>query len=460
MSSVKTKKNFTEGPLFFKMLIYTVPIILTSLLQIFYNMADHIVVSQFSGDEVALAAIGSTGSLTTLVTSFLIGIGGGAGVVVAHFIGARRREDVSRASHTSVLFSIISGFLLMLFGLLISEWALSAMGTKDELFDSALLYFRIICIGFPATAVYNFGASVLKAAGDSKMPLYILATAGIVNVVLNIFFVVVCSMTVDGVAIATVISQYLSAVWVLFVLRGRKDEDYAICFKRLRIDKYVLLRILRLGIPTGLQSCLFSFSNVLIASAINQFDTVTITAKTIQGNIDAITSVVISSFSQTVLTFAGQNYGAMKVKRINKVVLYGLAQVVTVGGLVSLLEIIFVEPLCSLFIEAGSANYDLVMSLAAEVSRFMLKTYVLCGIMEALSAAIRGLGYSVSPMIIVLVGACLLRIVWIYTVFPLEEYHSLIGVLTCYPVTWIITSAALAAFLAVVLIKLNKKAKE
>ena len=457
MTRGRTEKNFTEGPLFFRMLIYAVPIILTGLLQMCYNMADHIVVSQFSGDDVALAAIGSTASFTTLVTALLMGIGAGAGVVVAHFIGARRRDEVSRASHTAILFSVISGVALMLLALLISRWGLTLMGTKEEIFERALLYFRIICIGIPASAVYNFGAAILRAAGDSRMPLYILSVSGIINVVLNLIFVILFNMTVDGVAIATITSQYVCAAWVLFVLIRRRSEDYSISLSRLSIDKGMLFRILRLGIPTGLQSSFFAVSNVILASAANQFDTISVTAKTIQGNIDSVSYMVMNAFNATVLTFVGQNYGAMRVRRINRVVLYGLIQVLLIGALISSLEIAFIEPLCSLFIDKGAKDYAIIMELATEVTVFMLEWYVLCGVLDVLSAAVRGLGFSILPMIITMIGACVLRVVWVNTVFTVEEYHTLVGLMTCYPVTWAITSFALAVLLAVALVKLNKK---
>lgn len=460
MTSVKTKKNFIEGPLFVRMFLYAVPIMLTGILQMLYNMADHIVVSQYSGDETALAAIGSTASLINLVLGLLMGIGGGASVVAAQFIGAGRRDEVSRTSHTSMLFSFFGGLFIMCIGLLISEPVLALMGTKAGIFNGALLYFRIICIGFPATAVFNFGAAILRAAGDSKMPLYILTTSGIVNVILNLFFVIVCNMTVDGVAVATVISQYVSAICIMLVLIKRKDEDYSVSLRKLRIDKRILIRILRLGIPAGLQGCLFSLSNVILTSAVNQFDTVTITAKTIQGNIDAFTYTVMNAYFQTVLTFTGQNYGAMRVDRVRKTLFYGLFQVVAVGIIVSRLEILFIEPLCSLFIEAGSMNYDLIMQEAKAASIFNLRFYFICGIMEVLSAAVRGLGYSISPMLTVLIGACGLRVLWVYLVFPNERFHTLKGLLTCYPVTWAITCLALAVLLAVAFHKFNKKVKE
>ncbi len=459
MTGVKTSRNFTEGPLFVRMFIYAIPIMLTGILQMLYNMADHIVVSQYSGDNTALAAIGSTSSLINLVIGLLMGIGGGAAVVIAQLIGAQRRDEVSRASHTAMLFSFLGGIFIMCLGLLISEPILALMGTKTEIFAGARLYFRIICLGFPASAMFNFGAAILRAAGDSRMPLYILATSGIVNVLLNLVFVVLFNMTVDGVALATVISQYLSAAGILFILIRRKSEDYSISPRRLSLDRRLLFRILRLGIPAGIQSCLFSLSNVILTSAVNQFDTVTITAKTIQGNIDAFTYTVMTAYFQTVLTFTGQNYGADKPDRVKKTLFYGLFQVVAVGIIVSRLEILFIEPLCSLFIEGGSLGYDLIMHEAKEATVFMLKVYFLCGVMEVLSAALRGLGYSIAPMLTVLIGACGLRVAWIYLVFPDERFHTLKGLLTCYPVTWTITCLALSVLLTVALIKLSKKKK-
>ena len=225
MSAAKIKKNFTEGPLFFRITLFALPIMLTGMLQIFYGMADHIIVGRYSSDPNALAAVGCTGSLTSLIVNLLLGLGGGAGIVVAQCYGAKDDERVSKAVHTSLIFSLIGGIVFSALGLLVSRPVLTLMGTNPEILDSATLYFRIICIGIPANAVYNFGAAILRSTGDSKTPLIILSSTGIVNVLLNLFFVIVCHMSVEGVAIATIASQYLSAVAVIIVLMLKKGES-------------------------------------------------------------------------------------------------------------------------------------------------------------------------------------------------------------------------------------------
>ena len=310
------KRNFTEGPIFFKILTFALPIMITGVLQILYNMADNIVVGQFSGDPYALGAVGSTSSLNNLVITLIMGTAAGTGVVVAQCIGARRDRDVSRAVHTALIFSLFAGVALGAIGFIISRPVLTLIGTQESLLDSAVLYMRIISLGIPATAIYNFGSSILRSAGDSKTPLIILTSTGILNVLLNLFFVIVCGMSVDGVALATITAQYVSAFIVILILAKRKGEAYQFSFKKLCFDMILFKRIIRIGIPSGVQSSFFSIANIVLTNGINSFGMPEmITAYTICNNIDAITYVACNSFMQASLTFTGQTYGAMKYAR-------------------------------------------------------------------------------------------------------------------------------------------------
>jgi putative MATE family efflux protein len=248
MMKTKSKSDFTEGPLFARMILYTIPIMLSGLLQMFYNMADHMVLGKFSGDASALAAVGSTGALTSLIVGIMMGMSAGTAVVVAQFLGAKQNERVSSAVHTSMLFSVIDGIFFMALSFVVCGPILKLMGTKPDIIDEAILYLKIISCGFPAVAVLNFGAGILRSAGDSRTPLVILSLSGLVNVGLNLFFVTVLKMTVEGVALATIISQYVSATAIVTVLKTRQDEPYALCFKKLRIEMRMLMKIMRFGI--------------------------------------------------------------------------------------------------------------------------------------------------------------------------------------------------------------------
>ncbi|MBO5879516.1 MAG: MATE family efflux transporter [Clostridia bacterium] len=454
----KTKtRNFTEGPMFFRIFLFALPIMATGVLQILYNMADNIVVGQFSGDPNALGAVGSTTSFSNLMLALIIGIAAGTGVVVAQCYGARRDNDVSRAVHTALLFSLIAGVALALIGLIISRPALDFIGTQDKLLESATLYFRIICLGLPASSVYNFASSILRSTGDSKTPLFILTATGIINVVLNLVFVICFGMSVAGVALATIIAQYLSAVSAIFVLARKRGAPYQFSFKKICFDKALFSRILRIGIPSGIQSSLFSISNVVITNGINSFGIESyITAYTITNNIDAITYTSCNSFYQAAMTFTGQNYGALKHKRIRKTLLYSLFWVTVVGILISQLELLFSDQLINLYISKDAENKLLVMDKAKEMLQLMLTFYFLCGVMEVIMGVLRGLGYSISPMIISLTGACVFRIFWRYVFFPLEKLNSLTGLLLSYPLSWTITIIALIVLFLFAWIRLKK----
>lgn len=457
MAQVKAKRNLTEGPLFVPMIQFVIPIILTGMLQIFYNMADNIVVGRFSGDELALAAVGSTSSLSNLIVNLLMGIAGGSGVVIAQSYGAKNYEKLSRAVHTSVAFSFIGGIVFCILGLLISGPALELMDTKDELMSRAVLYMRIICLGIPATAVYNFGAAALRSVGDSKTPLFILALSGICNVLLNLFFVIVCKMSVSGVALATIFSQYLSAIAVIAILFRRKDAPYALNAGMIRIDGELLKQILKLGLPAGFQGTMFSISNIILTAGMNTLATTDISGKTIAINIEGLVHTAMNSYLHASMTFTGQNFGAKKPERIKKSIIYAVIQVVVIGFVGGQILNLFSEPLASLYIDANDPNKEAVLAAAMELMNFMLAVYFLCGVMDTLSGALRGLGYSMIPMVVSIVAICVLRAIWVFFVFPTEKFHSLIGIYTIYPISWSLGLLALAIALFLLYGRVKKK---
>ncbi|MBO7740876.1 MAG: MATE family efflux transporter, partial [Clostridia bacterium] len=438
MVKAKAKQNLTEGPIFSRMLLFVLPIILTGVLQVVYNMADNIVVGRFSGDPNALGAVGSTASLTVLIVNIMLNISAGAGVVIAQFYGARDAEKVSRTVHTAMAFSVIGGVFLMIVGIAFARPLLTLMGTQAVFYDNAVLYMTIVCLGIPASSVYNFGAAVLRSVGDSKTSLYILAASGLVNVLLNLFFVLTCGMSVDGVALATIISQDLSAAAVVVVFIKRRTESYSLRLRALRIEMHLLSRILRIGIPMALQSSLFSISNIIVTGAVNTFPPHVVSAKTIAFNIEGITYTVMNAFANAAMTFIGQNYGAKKFGRINKAFLYALIQVTVAGILVAQTEILLARPLASLYIGATDPARELIVRSVIEIFNIMLATYFLCGIMETVSGVLKGLGFSISSMIASLIGLAL-RVVWILFVTPTEKFHTIFGLFVSYTLSWIAT---------------------
>ena len=460
MSLAKNKRDLTEGPLFIPIFTFVVPIILTGILQILYNMADNIVVGRFSGDELALAAVGSTSSLSNLIINLLMGVAGGSGVVIAQSYGAKEFDKLSKAVHTSMLFSVVGGVFFCLLGLLISEPALALMDTKDELMGRALLYLRIICLGIPATSIYNFGAATLRSVGDSKTPLFILSSTGIINVLLNLFFVIVCKMTIDGVALATITSQYISAAAVVFILFKRSDSPYALDIKKMHMDMPIMKRILALGLPAGLQGTLFSISNIILTAGMNSLPTTDISGKTIAINIEGLVYTAMNSYLHASTTFTGQNYGARKPDRIKKSIIYAVLQVALIGFIGGQIINLFGRPLASLYIDANDPNKEAVMAAALELMQFMLSCYFLCGIMDTLSGALRGLGYSMIPMIVSIGAICVLRAIWVFFVFPTEQFHTLIGIYTIYPISWTLGLVALVIALLIIFKKVKKRLSE
>ena len=456
-STKRSSRDFTEGPLFFKILLFVLPITLTSILQVLYNTADNIVVGRFSGDDLALAAVGSTTYLTGLVTNILIGISAGSNVMVSQAIGAKDGERVRRAVHTSITFAFIGGLAFMALGLIISRPALIFIGTKPEVLDKAVMYMRIICLGIPASAVYNFGAGVVRSTGDSKSSLKILSVSGIINVILNLIFVTVFHMTVAGVAVATITAQYISAIRIVRLLMSKKGECYELRVSMLGIDKEMLLKILRYGVPTGIQSSLFSISNVTMASAVNTMPTVVVSAKTISTNIESISNTAVGSFGTATVTFVGQNYGAKKPERIKKSILCALLQVFICGFTISQCILLFGDRLAANFDDASNPEAEQIINYADQIMTVCLSANFLNGMQQTLSASVRGMGYSITSMIMSLSGACVFRILWVSFVFPMEKMNNIFGLHIVYPLSWGLTALLQFSVLMVIYRKFKKR---
>ena len=436
------KTNFTNGPMFFKIFAFVVPIILTGILQSSYHIADDIVVGQLSGDDFAIAAIGSTTSITSFIINFLLGLSAGTGFVVARSYGAVDEKTLSDAVHTSVSFSALGGVALMIFTLLVSEPALTIMGTKPELMAKALTYMRIICCGIPASVIYNFASTVLRSVGDSRSPLVIVSLSGLLNVILNIVFVLSFDMSVEAVALATIASQYASAVAVLTILARRRNEPYVLRLRNLRVHGGTLKRILQIGIPSSIQSSMFSITSVLFSSSANQFTAIDISAKTIVDKSASIINTSVSSYNHAAMTATAQNFGAKKLDRVKTAVACCVLQVTIIGILMAGIMLFFDTQIIGMFISQDNASFSEIVARAESILRVMITFYFVGGIMNSFSGSIRGLGYSFVSMMLSICCVCALRILWIYTIFMLEPFHSIEGLYAAYPVTWAITAVA------------------
>lgn len=434
MQSIK-RAPLTEGRIFSKMILFVLPIMATGILQLLYNSADSIIVGRFSGDPNALGAVGSTGSVTALVINMLMGIGAGTSVLVSQFYGAGNQNGVSRTVHTSVAAALIGGFIFMGIGEAVSSPLLRLLGTKPDLFDSALLYVRIIFLGVPALAVFNFGAAIVRSLGDSRTPLIILASTGLLNVALNLVFVIPCKMSVAGVALSTIISQYVSAVIIVVILM-RADGPQKLRLRQLKINGTILVRMLKIGVPSAVQSSLFAISNMILQSSVNTLTTAEVSGNSIATNLDAFTYVTLNSFYTATLTFVGQNYGANKPERTKRVLFYSLIQITVVGLAMGSLMMYFCEPLAMLFVDPTAENAGAVISACVRRCSVELVPYFICGYMETFTGFLRGYGYSLLPMASSVFCICVLRIIWSTFVFPLPAFNSIEGLFIIYPITW------------------------
>lgn len=409
------------------------PLMFSGILQLLFNAADIVVVGQFTGSD-ALAAVGSTGPLNNLIVNIFLGLSIGSSVLVARYYGAQDWRNVHDVVHTSMLLSAIFGVILIFLGVLLAGPLLELMGTPENVLDQAVLYMRIIFAGMPAMMIYNFGAAILRAVGDTRRPLIFLLIAGIINVALNLFFVIVLNMGVAGVALATVLSQCISAALVVLCLL-KSDGCYQLYLRDLHISKDKLFEIIRIGLPAGIQGAVFSISNVLIQSSINSFGSIAVAGNTAASNIEGFVYTSMNSLYQASLSFTSQNVGAMQAKRIIPVLLRCLGCVIAIGVGLSALALLFGNQLLGIY----SSDPQVIEYGLGRMSVVCL-TYFLCGMMDVTCGSIRGMGYSVTPTVVSLAGACGLRVLWIFSIFLLNR--SLFVLYLSYPISWAITFAA------------------
>ena len=431
-SSKKYEIDMCSGPLLGKIMIFYVPLMLSGVLQLLFNAADIVVVGRFAGNE-ALAAVGSTGSLTNLIVNLFIGLSGGTNVLVARFYGAKQDGELTETVQTAIATAMAGGIILIFLGFFLSKPALGWMGTPGNVIEHSVLYMRIYFIGMPFMMVYNFGSAVLRAVGDTKRPLYYLLIAGVINVILNLIFVIAFSMGVAGVAAATVISQAVSAALVVRCLI-RTDSAYRLELQGIKIVPDKLLKMIQIGVPAGMQGALFSISNVLIQSSVNSFGSVAMAGNTAGSNIEGFVYTAMNAFHQAAISFSGQNYGARKYKRISRVLLICELLVLGVGIVLGNAAYLLGGTLLKLYtVDPEVIQYGILRM------RIICTTYCLCGMMDVAVGALRGMGYAIMPMLVSLTGACLFRVVWIYTVF--QSYRTLECLYISYPISWGLTFA-------------------
>lgn len=425
--------DMTNGPLLKKIILFAIPLMLSGVLQLLFNAADVVVVGRFSGNE-ALAAVGSTSALINLLINLFVGISVGANVLLGRYIGARDFDNASKTVHTAVWFSLVGGIIMIFVGFFLSRPLLEMMATPPDVIDLSVLYMRIFFAGMPAFMFYNFGAAILRAVGDTKRPLYFLTLAGVINVLFNLLFVIVFHMGVAGVALATIISQGISAILVFFCLKGA-DGPLRLDCKQIRCNKDKMLDMMKIGLPAGLQGCIFSISNVLIQSSVNSFGSVAMAGNTAAANIEGFVYNAMNSLHQTALSFTSQNMGARQYKRVDKILIRCLG-IVTVVGLVMGMGAYL----------SGNALLGIYSSDSEVISYGLLRLslisapYFLCGLMDVFVGSLRGMGSSIIPMLVSLTGACLFRVIWIFTVFQAER--SLFILYLSYPISWILTASA------------------
>ena len=434
-------QDMTSGPLGKQILLFSLPLICSNLLQVLFNLADLAVVGQFVGSE-ALGSVGSTTTLVTMFTGFLIGLGGGINVLAARFFGARDDQRFGLLLHTAAILSLGLGVLLSILGVAFARPILQLLKTKENLLDGAALYLRIYLLGMPALALYNYGSAIMSALGDTRRPLRFLSIAGILNVFLNLFFVLVVRLAVAGVALASIISQYLSAALILLALR-RNDAPYALNKSQLRLHRESAVEVIRLGIPAGLQNCIFALANLFIQVGVNSFSSVMVAGNSAAANADALIYDVMAAFYTACASFMGQNYGARNKKRVQQSYFLSLGYSFAVGLLLGLLLALLGRQFLALFspdpqvIEAGMRRLS-IMSVSYAFSAFM----------DCTIAASRALGKSMAPTVIVILGSCVFRILWVYTIFAwFGTIQSLYLVYIC---SWSITAVAEILYFAAV----------
>ncbi|WP_294430219.1 MATE family efflux transporter [uncultured Treponema sp.] len=445
---MKNQIDMTTGAIFPKLVRFAVPLILSSILQLLFNAADIVVVGRYAGDN-SLAAVGSTSSMVNLMVNFFIGLGVGCNVVAANFLGAGKKAELNRCVHTTMILSLIGGVILTLIGITFSRQILILMASPADVLPLSTLYLKIFFGGITATIVYNFGAALLRSKGDTKRPLYILLVAGLINVILNLIFVICFKMDVAGVAFATVLSQVFAAFCVIWILL-HEEEEFRLDFKKMHLDLPILMKIVKIGVPAGFQSMLFSFSNMLIQSAVNSFGAVMVAGNSAAQSIEGFVYISMNSFAQATLTFASQNMGAHKIDRIKRLVVIAEGVVTAVGLVLGMTVLFFGRELLGIYSEN-----EAVVSAGMLRLTVILATYCTCGMMDSMASAIRGVGHSVLPMIVTLVGACGLRIIYLLTFFQIPRFHTFQGIFYSYPLSWIVTFAFLTASFIWIMRKLD-----
>lgn len=432
----RTERNMLQGPLAMGILLYTLPIILTSYLQLLFNAADLVVVGRFCG-SVSVAAVGVTGAITNLIINLFMGLSVGAGVAVAHAIGSRESQVVHRTVHTAMLTALIGGVVLTAVGIAYSPTFLRWMDTPENVLPLSSVYMRIYFAGITFTMVYNYCTSILRAAGDTQSPMIILMAAGVVNVILNVVFVAAFHMNVAGVALATVISQALSALAVTVVLMRRRD-DIRFYPTKMRLYWPQMKKIVRIGLPAGIQGATFSVSNVIIQSAMNSFGEVLVSGNAAVSNLEGFCFATVNGFHQAAVNYIGQNVGAQQYDRVKKIfklcVLYASLAGLLVGGALT----IFRRPLLSIYITDSQQALEVGMIRVF----FTSAPYFLYGLLDAAAGSLRGLGASTISMLISVLGICGSRLLWIFTVFQIPELHTPICLYSSYPISWILTAIA------------------
>lgn len=444
----KYEMDMCNGPLLGKIMMFSLPLMLSGILQLLFNAADMIVVGRWVGSD-ALAAVGSTGSLVNLIVNVFIGLSVGTNVLVARYYGAGQEKELSETVHTAITSAIICGIALIFIGFFVSPVALKLMDSPEEVLGQSVVYLRIYFAGMPAMMVYNFGSAILRAVGDTKRPLYFLSIAGVINVLLNLFFVIACHMGVAGVALATTISQCVSAFFVVRCL-VKSDRIYKLYLSKLRIYKHKMIMMIRIGVPAGLQGAIFSMSNVLIQSSINSFGADAMAGNSAASNLEGFVYTAMNTFHQSAVSFTSQNVGAKKHDRIGKIMIYCVLCVTVVGLVMGNGLYLLGEPLLGLY-----ATEPEVIKIGMLRFLWICCPYFLCGLMDTLVGVIRGMGYAIMPMLVSLTGACLLRVIWIYTVFAAD--HRLEVLYFSYPFSWTVTSLVHLICFCIVYRKIKKK---
>ena len=435
---VAKENRITEGSIFGQLLLFFFPILFGTFFQQLYNTADAMVVGRFVGKQALAAVGGSTSTLINLLVGFFVGLSSGATVVISQFYGARKADKVHWAIHTSIAFSVIGGIIFMIVGLVGSPWALEAMKTPEDVMGHAVVYIRIYFLGIIVNLVYNMGAGILRAVGDSRRPLYFLIASCFTNIILDVLLVAVLGMGVAGAALATITSQLLSAVLVVLALM-KTDDMYKLEWKKVRIDQRMLQRIVRIGIPAGMQSVMYNISNVIIQAGVNTLGTDNVTAWATYGKVDGLYWMMINALGISATTLVGQNFGAGRLDRVRK----GAGACMVIGVVLTASVGVVLYNGGHLLVELFTTDQQ-VQAISMDLLHFMVPTFITYIAIEILSGTLRGVGDAWMPLIITGIGVCAVRVLWIMFVLP--HYHTIIGAAFCYPLTWSLTTVAFVIY--------------